>query len=106
MSTVVQCDDGSYINADLAYKWTIDEDVTRRDECFTIKAHFAGPQHPVPICTRETIESARSVLKAILELACHVIPGGRSAGGEPAERDSAGVPTHYHRMYSYDDRHR
>ena len=79
MSTVVQCDDGSYINADLAYKWTIDEDVTNRDEAFTIKAHFDGPQHPVKVAHRETKEAAAGVLKAILELACDVIPGGRSA---------------------------
>lgn len=89
MSTTVQCDDGSYINADLVYRWSITEDVTA--DGHIVQAHVAGPQRPFLVCTRETRESAETVLKAILELATRVIPGGRSA-------------TDYHQMPPYGHR--
>lgn len=77
MTTVVQCDDGGYINVALVYRWSITEDVTA--DGHTVLAHIAGPQRPFTVCTREERTSAETVLKAILELSCHVIPGGRSA---------------------------
>lgn len=72
MVTFVQCDDGSYVQAEAVYRWSVTEDVT--NNAHLIQAHVAGPQRPFPVTTRETEESAAAVLKAILELSCHVIP--------------------------------
>lgn len=65
MTTVVQCDDGSYLNAELVYRWSITEDVTMNGHI--IQAHVAGPQRPFLVATRETEESAKDALKGILK---------------------------------------
>jgi hypothetical protein len=96
VTTVVQCDDGGYINVASVYRWSITEDVTA--DGHTILAHVAGPQRPFVVATREERTNAEAVLRAILELAAHVIPGGRSASS-----DSAGVPVNYHQMKPHRD---
>lgn len=65
MTTVVQCDDGSYLNAELVYRWSITEDVTMNGHI--VQAHVAGPQRPFLVATRETELGARNALKFILE---------------------------------------
>ena len=77
MTTVVQTDNGDYINVASVYRWSITEDVTAKGH--TVLAHIHGPQRPFTVTTREERASAETVLKSILELSCHVIPGGRSA---------------------------
>lgn len=79
MSTVVQCDDGSYINAALVYRWSITGDVTAGGESHIIQAHVAGPQRPFLVATRETREAAELALTSIVSMAAKVIPGGSAA---------------------------
>ena len=68
-SVMVQCSDGGYINAGLVYRWSIDEDVTNTDNPFTIKAHFGGPQHPIPVVKRSTKDGAQGTLDNIMRTA-------------------------------------
>jgi hypothetical protein len=83
VTTVIQCDNGDYLNVSSVYRWSVTEDVTR--DGHMVQAHIHGPQRPFLVCTRTSEEGARHALKAILELSCHVIPGGRStAEAEPA----------------------
>jgi hypothetical protein len=74
----VQCDDGGYINVGSVYRWSVEEDVTNKDDPFTVKAHFGGPQHPIPVCKRSTKSGAQSTLDNILRQAAFPIHGGRS----------------------------
>jgi hypothetical protein len=72
--TVVQCDNGDYLNVGSVYRWSITEDVTAKGH--TILAHIHGPQRPFVVCTRTSRKDAETQLNALLELSCHVIAGG------------------------------
>lgn len=74
LSVVVQCDDGSYLNVGLVYRWFIDEDITNRSMPFTIMASVQGPQHPFKVFHRETRERAQTTLDDILRAATCTLP--------------------------------
>lgn len=65
----VQCANGDYINVSMVFRWSIEEDVTSKTNPFTIKAHFGGPQHPIPVVERSTKIGAQSTLDNIMRTA-------------------------------------